>query len=105
MESWREESWIGLENLKYWAWQNHGIPAKESWVWNLPKRKMYVVVNKTKRSWRSEKYFDIRHGDAKFGVYPAGFWTGFGSVFPHHAPFPHFWNDNAYSMPLYVART
>lgn len=51
------------------------------------KRKKCVVVNKTVRSWRSKEYFDIRHGDTEFGVYPAGFWSCFGPVFPYYASF------------------
>jgi len=42
------------------------------WVWNQPKREKCVAVNKTERSWRSEEYFDIRHGDAEFS-FPSGF--------------------------------
>ena len=40
---------------------------------NQPKRKKCVAVNKDERSWRSKEHFDIRHGDAEFGVCPAGF--------------------------------
>jgi hypothetical protein len=36
--------------------------------WNQPKREKCVAANKAKRSWRSEEHFDIRHGDAEFGV-------------------------------------
>jgi hypothetical protein len=41
--------------------------------WTQSRRKKFVAVNKDERSWRSEKHFDIRHGDAKFGVCPARF--------------------------------
>ena len=40
--------------------------------WNKPKRKKCVAVNKAEQSWRSEESFDIRLGDAEFGVHPAG---------------------------------
>jgi hypothetical protein len=33
---------------------------------------------KKKKDYRSEDHFDISHGDAKFGVCPAGFLTCFG---------------------------
>lgn len=36
-------------------------------------RREYVEDNKAERSWRSEEHFDIRQGDAEFGVYPACF--------------------------------
>ena len=70
--------------------------------WKQSKRKKYVSVNKAERSWRSEEHFDIRHGDAEFGVCPARFWSSFGPVFSYYAPFPTFWNSDAYPMPLYV---
>jgi hypothetical protein len=38
-----------------------------------PKRKTSIAVNKAETSWRSEKYFDIRHGVAEFGVCLPGF--------------------------------
>lgn len=70
--------------------------------WSQPKRKKCVAVNKAKRGWRSEEGFDIRHGDAEFVVYPTGFQSCFGPIFPHHVPFPTFWNDNVCPVPLYV---
>jgi hypothetical protein len=51
---------------------------------------------------RSEKCFDIRHGDSEFEVCPAGFWIWFGPVFSHYVPFLPFWNDNVYPGQLYV---
>ena len=50
--------------------------------WNQPKRNKCVAVNKTKRSWRSEECFDIRHGGAEFRVSQPGFLSCFGPVFP-----------------------
>ena len=43
--------------------------------WKQPKRKKkFVIVNKDEKGVkRSEDCFDIRHGDAEFGVCPAGF--------------------------------
>ena len=40
---------------------------------NQSKRKKCAAVNKAERSWRSEEGFGMSHGDAEFGVYPAGF--------------------------------
>lgn len=34
--------------------------------WDQPKRKNCVAVNKDERSWRSEEYFNFRHGDTEF---------------------------------------
>lgn len=42
-------------------------------VWNQTKWMKYVTVSKSKRNWKYEEYFDIRHGNAEFGVYSAGF--------------------------------
>lgn len=50
----------------------------------------------------SNKPFDTGHRDAEFGVHPPGFWSCFGLVLPHYAPFSPFWNRNIYSMSLYV---
>jgi hypothetical protein len=38
---------------------------------NISKKKC-VAVNKAESGWRSLEYFDIRHGDAEFGVCQAG---------------------------------
>ena len=46
--------------------------------WNQPRRKQFVAVNKYEKEWRSEDCFDISHGDAEFGVCPAGFLPCFG---------------------------
>ena len=70
--------------------------------WNQPNRKKYIAINKVKWSWRSEELFDIRHGDAEFGVFPDNFQSCFGPVFPHYASVPKFWNDKVYPVPLYV---
>ncbi|KAL6092948.1 hypothetical protein STEG23_001047, partial [Scotinomys teguina] len=45
------------------------------WVWNQPQREKCVTVNKAEKNWRSEECFDIRHGDAEFGVS----WLNFSS--------------------------
>lgn len=34
--------------------------------WNQPMRKRHIAVNKDERSWRSEEYFNFRHGDTEF---------------------------------------
>jgi hypothetical protein len=67
--------------------------------WNHPKGKKYVAVNKAERIWRSEECFDIRHGDAEFGV-----WSCFYPVFLHYVIFTPFWNCNVHPMLLYVGR-
>ena len=59
---------------------------------NQSKRKKCVPVNKATGSRRSEEHFDIRHGDAEFGVCPVVFWSCCGPVCPHYAPFPSIWN-------------
>jgi hypothetical protein len=41
--------------------------------WKEPKRKKCVADKEAERSWRSEDHFDTRHGNAEFGVCPAGF--------------------------------
>ena len=51
---------------------------------------------------QSKEHFDIRHGDEEFKICPACFWSCFGPVFPHYAPFPTFWNGNVYPVQLYV---
>jgi hypothetical protein len=44
--------------------------------WNQPRRKQFVSVNKDEKG--VEICFDISHGDAEFGVCPAGFLPCFG---------------------------
>ena len=39
-------------------------------ICNQTKRKKFVVVNKDEGHWRSERHFDIRHGDSEFGGFP-----------------------------------
>jgi hypothetical protein len=41
-----------------------------------PKRKKWVADSKDERGWQYKGYFDIRHGDAEFGVCPSVF-SGF----------------------------
>ena len=48
--------------------------------WKQPQRKNYVSVNKAERSWASDM-------EMQFGVFPAGFWSCFGSVFPQYDAF------------------
>lgn len=50
-----------------------------------------AAVSKTEWRWKpEEECFDIRHGDAEFGVRPAASRSCFALVFPHHAPIPPF---------------
>lgn len=61
--------------------------------WKQTEREKYVViVNKAGRSGKSEVSIDFGHGVIGFGVCPAGFWSYFSPVFPHHALFIPFWN-------------
>lgn len=78
------------------------LPRKAAdMIWNQSKREKCVAVNEAERSWRSEEPFDISHGDAEF--WGLSCWVSvFGPIFPHYATFPPFWNDNIYSVPLYV---
>lgn len=55
--------------------------ANRDWNEPEPKREKCVAVNKAERNWRSEEHFDIRYGDAEFGVCPVGF-QSFLSMFP-----------------------
>lgn len=45
-----------------------------------PNREKCAEVNKIERSWRSVEHFDIRHGEAEFGVFPAGFQSSISSL-------------------------
>ena len=57
---------------------------------------LLVAVNKAERNQRSEEHFDIRHGDAEFGICPAGFRPCCGPVFPCYAPSPPVRNGNVH---------
>ena len=74
--------------------QNHGIAAEESRYQGLEigQKGKGVAVNKPERSWRSEKCFDIRHGDTVWN-WPSWFSVLFGPVFSYYAPFPPIWNS------------
>ena len=60
------------------------------------------MVNKAERSWKSRERFDIRLGDAEFGVCPAAFCLVLVSYFLAGLPFLPFWYGNIYPVPLYV---
>ena len=62
--------------------------------WNQNKRKKHVPVNKAERYWKTEEHFEIRHGDAEFGIFTEGYWSWFGAVFTHYAPFHTVQNSN-----------
>lgn len=57
--------------------------------WYPHKREKCITVSKSGRSWKSEEHCDIRHEDAEFGVFSAGFQAYFAPVFCHYAPFPY----------------
>ena len=65
-------------------------------------REKCVAVSKAERSWRSEERFDIRHGDAEFGVRQTSFQSCFGLVFPNYLAFSPFLNGDVYPVPLNV---
>lgn len=44
---------------------------------------------------------DAAHGAARFDIYTGGFCSCFGLIFSCCFLFLHFWNVNAFSMPLY----
>ena len=72
-------------------------------MWNQCKRDKHVEGNEAERSWRSEDFFVISSGDAKFGNVPACFLSFFGLVLSQYSPFPPFGNSNIYPMPLCAA--
>ena len=84
---------------KPWGYPTRKAANKEQ---NQPKRKQCVVVNKAERSWRYEECFDIRHGDAEFGVRQTSFQSCFGLVFPNYLAFSPFLNGDVYPVPLNV---
>lgn len=59
------------------------LPRRATREWKQPMKEKCVTVNKAERDQGSEECFDLRHGDAELGVYPAGFQSGFGLVFPN----------------------
>lgn len=71
-------------------------------VWNQPKRKNCVAVNKAEMSWRSEQLFDKRHRNAEIKICVASFQVCFGPVFPYYSPFTPFWNCNVYPVALHI---
>lgn len=58
-------------------------------------------MNKAGREEPSQS-IDIRHEAIETGICPAGFQSCIGPVVPHYKPFPPFWHDKVYPMPLYV---
>lgn len=69
---------------KLWRWSLDWlgdpkmVEMPELWVtfkgeWNQPMRKRCIAVNKDERSWRSEKYFDVRHGNTRVWSLPSWF--------------------------------
>ena len=68
-------------------------------TWNRTRQRERVVLQSTKlKGVVNLKHSDIRHGDVDFGVCQAGFWSCFGSVFPHYDFFYH----NVYPMMVEV---
>lgn len=65
------------------------------------RREMYVAVGKAGRE-KPSNPFNTVFGAIEFGIFPAGFPSYFGLVFPHYASTTPFWNGNIYSTPLYT---
>ena len=40
----------------------------------------YIQVDRAERSWRTEESFDIKHGDAEFGLCSVLFWSSIFSL-------------------------
>ena len=36
---------------------------------------------------------DTAHATIGFGIYSAGFWSYFGSIFPHYTPISSLWDE------------
>ena len=83
-----------LEMTESWDITECGTSPRE--------RENWVVVNKAKRNWSSNEHFGIRHGDAEFGVCPAGFQYCSCPVFPHLCFFSSLLEWYVYSVTLYV---
>lgn len=49
-----------------------------------------MFSSQAERSQRFEEHRDIKHGAGEFDIFPVGFWSRFGQIFPHYAPFPMF---------------
>jgi hypothetical protein len=50
-----------------------------TWRGTIPGERSFLLLTNIKRSWRSDDFFDISHGDAEFGVCPAGFLSFLGN--------------------------
>lgn len=69
--------------------------------WNQPKRNKYERVNKLEGQIHLSPFTsDMEIQGLEFP--PAKFQSWFSPVFPHCAPIPPLWDDNMYSVPLYV---
>lgn len=60
--------WIALEASRFGGIPESWPVKKTYWEWNPSKRKKCLAVNKVEMTSRPEEEFDIRHGNAKFGV-------------------------------------
>ena len=76
-------------NKKLWSWSCLGdhkvLEMPQPWdtcnkEWKQVTTKEFVVVTKDEWSWRSEEYFDIKHGDTEFAVCPADFGLVWSSI-------------------------
>jgi hypothetical protein len=66
---------VALQTVRFSRCQSCGIPAEERCQQGVePAKENCAAVNKDERSWKSEECFDNSHGDAEFGVCPAGIW-------------------------------
>lgn len=68
---------------------------------NKSKKDIYVVGSETEVL-ESAKSFDVKDGDNRLEVFPAGFWPGFGQLHSQYSLIPPFWDDNIHPMSLNV---
>jgi hypothetical protein len=72
-------------------------------VWNQPDRDKCVAVSKAERSWKHEEHVDNQTCRSQVWSFSCWFYILLtGSIFPHHAPFPPFWNGDIDSETLYI---
>jgi hypothetical protein len=71
-------------------------------VCSPPKKERCVSVSKAAKGVGDLKNSLTSDTEMQSVAFPSWFWSCFGPVFPHYAPFSLFWKDNVHPMPLYV---
>ena len=66
---------LGLQDVRDVRAMDYLLRKAATREWNQPQREEFVAVNKDEKG---VEIFDIRQGDAEFGVCPAGFLSCFG---------------------------